>query len=70
MECDGCGQCRRHSAGKHPDFPVRLRVNVGQWTITDGGAAGNPRKTDIKAVTRIDGRLLLHGGVCRPAARC
>ena len=60
----------RTKVPEHPDFSVRLRVNVGQWTITDGGAAGNPRKTDTKAVTRIDGRLLLHGGVCRPAARC
>ncbi len=62
MECDGSGQCHRHNAGKHPDFPALLRVNVEQRTITDGGAAANPRKTDIKAVSRLDGRLLLHGG--------
>ncbi|SRR6266550_5668589 len=60
MECDSAGQCQRHSALQHPDFPSFLRVNIGQRLITDGEHSG--RKTEIKAATRVDGRLILHGG--------
>jgi hypothetical protein len=60
MECDGTGQCHRHTADQHPDFPSFLRVNVRQGTITDGDNSG--RKTEIKSSTRLDGRLILHGG--------
>jgi hypothetical protein len=60
MECDGTGQCLRHTALQHPDFPSFLRVNVGQRLITDGQQSG--RKTEIKSATRLDGRLILHGG--------
>ena len=62
MECDGSGQCQRLSASTHPNFPALLRVNVGQRSIVDGGAVADARKTEIKAVTRLDGRLILHGG--------
>jgi hypothetical protein len=60
MECDGTGQCQRHSALDHPDFPSFLRVNVSQGLITDGANSG--RKTEIKSSSRLDGRLILHGG--------
>ena len=60
MECDGTGQCQRHTALQHPDFPSFLRIDVGQRLITDG--RGGIRKTEIKASSRLDGRLILHGG--------
>jgi hypothetical protein len=60
MECDGSGECHRHTAAMHPDFPSFIRINVGQRLITDGGPG--TRKTEIKAVTQLDGRLILHGG--------
>jgi hypothetical protein len=60
MECDGSGACQRLSGQGASQFPPFLRINVPQKVIT---AAGNDaRKTEIKAVTRIDGRLILHGG--------
>src|SRR3982751_939860 len=60
MECDGSGQCQRHTAAQHPDFPAFLRVNVGERLITDGQKIGG--KTKIKSASRLDGRLILHGG--------
>jgi hypothetical protein len=60
MECDSSGECHRHTAAQHPDFPSFLRVNVGQRLITDGQQGA--RKTEIKSVSQIDGRLILHGG--------
>jgi len=60
MECDSTGQCQRHTAAQHPDFPAFLRVNVGERVITDGQTIG--RKTEIKSAARLDGRLILHGG--------
>jgi len=60
MECDGSGQCRRHAANGASQFPSFLRVNVPQKVITAGGTDG--RQTEIKTVTRLDGRLILHGG--------
>jgi hypothetical protein len=62
MECDGSGQCHRLSSDKHPDFPSFLRVNVAERTITDSGGAAPSRTSAITAVTRLDGRLILHGG--------
>jgi hypothetical protein len=60
MECDGSGECHRHSGLQHPDFPSFLRINVGQGLITDQNNSN--RKTEIKASARLDGRLILHGG--------
>jgi len=60
MECDAEGKCVRITPDVHPDFPSLLRLNVPQRTITAGGPDG--RKSEIKAVTRLDGRLILHGG--------
>jgi len=60
MECDGTGQCQRFTAAQHPDFPAFLRVNVGERLITDDQTIG--RKTEIKSASRLDGRLILHGG--------
>jgi hypothetical protein len=60
MECEETGQCQRHTALQHPDFPSFLRINVGERTITDGN--NNGRKTEIKSSTRLDGRLILQGG--------
>lgn len=60
MECDGTGQCQRHMALEHPDFPSFLRIDVGRRLITDSQNDG--RKTEIKATSRLDGRLILHGG--------
>jgi hypothetical protein len=62
MECDGSGQCLRLASDTHPDFPSFLRVDVAERTITDGNGAAQPRTTAIKTVTRLDGRLILHGG--------
>jgi hypothetical protein len=60
MECDATGQCQRHTAAQHPDFPAFLRVNVAERRITDARAEG--RTTPIKSATRLDGRLILQGG--------
>lgn len=60
MECDGAGQCQRHTALQHRDFPAFLRVNISERLITDGEQSG--RRTEIKAATRLNGRLILHGG--------
>ena len=60
MECDAEGKCVRITPDVHPDFPSFLRVDVPQRTITAGRQDG--RKSEIKAVTRLDGRLILHGG--------
>jgi len=57
MECDDSGRCQRHGASQFPPF---LRINVPGKVITAGGA--DARKTEIKTVTRLDGRLILHGG--------
>jgi hypothetical protein len=61
MECDVEGKCQRITPQLHPDFPAFLRLNVPQKTITAGGAPDG-RKSEIKAVSRLDGRLILHGG--------
>jgi hypothetical protein len=60
MECDDTGHCQRHTTQQHPDFPSFLRVNVREGMITGGDSSG--RKTEIKSSTRLDGRLILHGG--------
>lgn len=60
MECDISGQCDRQNPARHPDFPALLRINVPAKTITLGTA--DARKSEIKSVTRLDGRLILHGG--------
>lgn len=60
MECDASGQCERHNPTRYPDFPSLLRVNVPGRTITLGTPDG--RKSEIKSATRLDGRLILHGG--------
>ena len=60
MECDVEGKCVRITPDVHPDFPSFLRFDVPQKMITAGGPDG--RKSEIKAVTRLDGRLILHGG--------
>jgi len=61
MECDAAGQCVRITPDVHPDFPSFLKVNVPQKTIT-AGTGPDGRKSEIKAVSRIDGRLVLTGG--------
>ena len=60
MECDDSGQCQRQASHGASQFPSLLRVNVPQRLISAGGPDG--RKTEIKSVTRLDGRLILHGG--------
>ena len=35
-QCDGTGLSERHTGSWRPDLPSSLRVNVGQWLITDG----------------------------------
>ena len=60
MECDDSGQCQRQAASGASQFPPLLRINVPQRLISAAGADG--RKTEIKSVTRLDGRLILHGG--------
>jgi hypothetical protein len=61
MECDGTGQCHRHTAFQHPDFPAFLRINVDARRITDGTRSGG-RTTEIRSASRLDGRLILQGG--------
>jgi hypothetical protein len=60
MECDGTGQCDRHTAPQHRDFPSFLRVNVAQRLITDARNVG--RRAEITSWRRLDGRLILYGG--------
>ena len=60
MECDSSGQCERQNPARHPDFPALLRINVPARTITLGTV--DAKKSEIKSVTRLDGRLILHGG--------
>jgi hypothetical protein len=59
-ECDASGQCENQSPTRHPDFPSMLKINVPGRVITT--AAADSRKTEIKSVTRLDGRLILNGG--------
>ena len=59
MECDESGQCQRHTAKQHPDFPAFLRINVTERQITDGERG---RKAEIQSASRLDGRLILQGG--------
>src|SRR5262249_48291161 len=54
MECDSSGQCVRHTAEKHPDFPAFLRVNLGERAISSGGSVERPAPAGIQAVTRRD----------------
>ena len=60
MECDDTGQCQRHTASQHPDFPTFLRIDVAERRITDG--TGNGRSTEIRSSARLGGRLILQGG--------
>ena len=60
MECDATGKCVRITPDVHPDFPSILRINVPQRVIVEGGPGS--RKSEIKSVNRIDGRLILLGG--------
>jgi len=60
MECDDTGTCQRHTTQQHPDFPSFLRINVREGMITGGDNSG--RQTEIESATRLDGRLILHGG--------
>ncbi len=60
MECDGTEQCQRHTAVQRSDFPSFLRIDLAQRTIVDG--QNSDRKTVIASATRLDGRLILHGG--------
>lgn len=59
-ECDASGQCEKQNPARHPDFPTFLKINVPGKVITT--AAPDSRKTEIKSVTRLDGRLILNGG--------
>lgn len=59
-ECDASGQCEKQNPARHPDFPSILKINVPGKVITT--AAPDSRKTEIKSVSRIDGRLILTGG--------
>jgi hypothetical protein len=61
MECDAEGKCVRITPDLHPDFPSIMRVNVPQRVIV-GGSGPDGRKSEIKSVTRLDGRLVLQGG--------
>src|SRR5437667_274 len=55
-QCDGTGLWQRHTGSWRPDLPSLLRVNVGQWLITDGQDRG--RKTEMTSAARLDGRVL------------
>jgi len=60
MECDASGQCEKQNPARHPDFPSLLKINVPGKVITSG--APDSRKTEIKSVAHLDGRLILTGG--------
>ena len=65
MECDVEGKCQRITPQLHPDFPAFLRFDVPQKMITPAGNSADTtagRKTEIKAVSRLDGKLVLYGG--------
>jgi len=57
-QCDGTGLWQRHTGSWRPDLPSLLRVNVGQWLITDGQDSG--RKTEMTSAARLDGRVIVY----------
>jgi len=57
MECDDSGKCERHLNDDNDHSITFLRIDVGAKTVK----AGN-RTATVKAVSNIDGALILQGG--------
>ena len=57
MECDDQGKCERHLNDDNDHTITFLRIDVGGKTVK----AGN-RTATVKAVSNIDGQLILQGG--------
>ena len=57
MECDDQGKCERHLNDDNDHTITFLRIDVGAKTVK----AGN-RTATVKAVSSIDGALILQGG--------
>ena len=58
MECDDTGQCARQTP-EAKALPRFVRVDTEKRSLS---AVGGPRTTEIKSVSRNEGRLLLQGG--------
>ena len=58
MECDDSGKCERHLNDDTSHTVTFLRIDVGAKTVT----AGPNRTASLKAVSNIDGQLILQGG--------
>jgi hypothetical protein len=58
MECDDSGKCERHLNDDSDHTVTFLRIDVGAKTLT----AGPNRTASLKAVSNIDGQLILQGG--------
>lgn len=58
MECDDQGKCERHLNDDNDHTVTFLRIDVGAKTVT----AGPGRTASVKAVSNIDGQLILQGG--------
>jgi hypothetical protein len=58
MECDEAGQCERRTP-EAKALPRFVRVDTEKRSLS---AVGGPRTTEIKSVSRNEGRLLLQGG--------
>ena len=57
MECDDQGKCERHLKDDHEHSITFLRIDVGAKTVKAGD-----RTATVKAVSNIDGKLILQGG--------
>ncbi|PYN09318.1 MAG: hypothetical protein DME02_04135 [Candidatus Rokuibacteriota bacterium] len=58
MECDDMGQCERRTP-EAKALPRFVRVDTEKRSLS---AVDGPRTTEIKSVSRTEGRLLLQGG--------
>jgi hypothetical protein len=58
-ECTADGKCERSAPQAGNNLPTFVRVDVKGKLLTDNDQSG--RKSEIKAVTVVDGQLMLQG---------
>ena len=58
-ECTADGKCERSAPQAGNNLPTFVRVDVKGKLLTDNDGSG--RKSEIKAVTVVDGQLMLQG---------
>src|SRR5438094_10058261 len=63
-ECDGTGQCERRPVESR-NLPTFVIVDAVKRTLIGMGPS-EERRTALTSSTRLDGRLTLQGGDCRP----